>query len=219
MKLLGTIFILLVALEAALANDRSETGIVHTMENYQMVLDYASGSQGHIGFLCEPEICELTRSIYPGDEVLITLGALDGKTKLLNIRKCTPDDMECLRVAEEEIEQTKRANEASVIRETVQLECQNRMENSLRGDSRNISENWFNRIFLYEKYTVEYYEMLNDPASRQCVKEIGDAQFDAFIDACEKHGCGDNIGGGCYHIAGYTSFEAAKMYAVKKCRN
>ena len=92
------------------------------------------------------------------------------------------------------------------------------MEKELKKDNRFSSENWFGRIFLYEQYQDEYFQMLNDPKSRECVKSISDEQFDVFIEICQKHGCGDNVGGGCYHIGGYRSFDATQMHAVKQCR-
>ena len=92
------------------------------------------------------------------------------------------------------------------------------MEKELKKDNRFSSENWFGRIFLYEQYQDEYFQMLNDPKSRECVKSISDEQFDVFIEICQKHGCGDNVGGGCYHIGGYRGFDATQMHAVKQCR-
>jgi len=219
MKPLAIIYILILSLEVALANERIETGIVEKMDENLMVINHPSGSQGHIGFLCDPEICKLTRNIFPGDKILITLGAVDRKTKLLNIRKCISEDVECRRAAEEEIEQTKKKNEASRVREKEHRECRKKMDDELKSDIRNIPEKLPELTFDYNKFTDDYREILNNPVSRQCVLNIKDAQYDAFIEACEEHGCGDSIGGGCYHIAGYTRFEAAEIYAVEQCRN
>ena len=189
------------------------------MENNRIVLDYVTGYRGHIGFSCEPEICKLTRSINLGDDVLLILGAVDGKNILKNIRKCVQNDADCKGVAAEDVKKKESDKKASDKRAIEQLACRVRMDDSLEKDSRYISENWIDKIFFNKNYREEYYQLRDDPISGQCIAEIEDAQFDAFIEACEKHGCGDNIGGGCYHIAGYTTFDAAIKYAVKQCRN
>ena len=218
MKFLIKLFILCFAFYLAVANGKDRTGTIESVERNRIVLKFASGGTTHIGFLCEPEVCKSMDNFKIGDEVLATFDAVEGKNRLLDIRLCIQDDTECQKVAEEEEKRRELHKSASEKSFKNTLECQVRMEKELKKDIRFPSENWFGRFFLYDQYQDEYLQMLKDPKSRECVKSVSEAQFDVFIEICQKHGCGDNVGGGCYHIGGYRSFDATQMHAVKQCR-
>lgn len=218
MNILIKLFILFFAFYLSMAHGKDRTGTIESIERNRIVLKYAYGGTTHIGFLCEPEVCKLTEKFKIGDEVLAIFGAVDGKNKLLDIRLCAQDDAECEEVAEEGKKESELQRIASVEAYKNQMECEKQMEKEIKKDVRISSDSLLDPLFNSDKHRDDYYQMLNDPESSECVKEISGSEFDVFIEICQKHGCGDNIGGGCYHIAGYRDFTATFKQAVKQCR-
>ena len=63
---------------------------------------------------------------------------------------------------------------------------------------------------------VELYNSQSEP-SRTCAEAVIRKHQNAVLEACEIEGCGENIGGGCAHIAGYSSSASTIEIAIEKC--
>lgn len=172
-----------------------------------------------IGFTCEPEVCESTKEFEVGDEVLVTLGAVNHKNKLLKIQLCLKIEKVCVSVLDED-KQRRKQQDINDFKFSVQkMQCRSRMMADLKNDSRYKTENWIARILSLDRDIVdEYYEMLENPDIKECLEKIIEAHTNAFIESCIKHGCGYRIGGGCYHIVNNTKKGAAVKYAINQCQ-
>lgn len=53
---------------------------------------------------------------------------------------------------------------------------------------------------------------------RMCADKITNNYQSAVYHACKQHHCGDNVDGGCDHIAGFALSDAAIKRAVQKCK-
>ena len=101
--LLVTLFF---SLDSIALEKRYQTGIVREISESRIELDLSpEGFYSYIGFICEPEICITTREINIGDEVLLILSSFNKLNNLLSIRRCLPDDIECKKVKELNIEE------------------------------------------------------------------------------------------------------------------
>jgi len=52
---------------------------------------------------------------------------------------------------------------------------------------------------------------------RACGPELFRQHEAAFLEACKLHHCGDDVGGGCEHMAGYALNASAIEMVIKKC--
>ena len=95
------LFALFLSLDSIALEKRYRTGIVREISESRIELELSpEGLYSHIGFICEPEICITTREINIGDEVLLSLSSFNKLNKLLSIRRCLLDDVECKKVKE-----------------------------------------------------------------------------------------------------------------------
>jgi len=55
------------------------------------------------------------------------------------------------------------------------------------------------------------------PEQRECGSHVIDQHMDAVFEQCKAHQCGRNIGGGCAHIAGYSTNTSLLSAATDRC--
>jgi hypothetical protein len=93
--------------------------------------------------------------------------------------------------------------------------CDAAVLNSLADDTRFLGE---------EDYPAEESDRLHERyealfgKQQQCVEDALSLHQAAVFDACERHGCGDEIAGGCHHIAGYAVSDRAIDRAMATCK-
>ena len=94
------------------------------------------------------------------------------------------------------------------------LACDNRMTASLITDPRFVP----NREFEDgegEAIGRRYNAMT--PEQRECGSDVIDKHMDAVFEQCKIHRCGQNIGGGCDHVANYSMTTSLLNTAIQKC--
>jgi len=169
-----------------------------------------------MGFMCEPKICKITNKFKVGDEVLLTLGSVDNKNKLLSIRKCFVNDVKCNEVKEIEIQEKTERKRQSDIGLEKRMQCRAKMDKDLINQNSYFPDNEkksSNSVVIREKYN----SMNKQPEHKECLSSFVKSYQDAMLETCLKHGCGQNIGGGCYHIVGYSITTSVLEAATDQC--
>ena len=204
----------------AIASEESfEMGIVQQISESRIELEMQhTGSYSHIGFFCEPEICMTTQKIKIGDKVLLTLAAIDRRNKLLSIRKCTINDVQCDKVREISIKEHVKRKQASELAFKKIRQCRDRMDQDLMNDNRYV----FKKEHEYSdekasQIREKYKSMYAKPNYKQCLYGFVKTHEKALLETCLKHDCGQGIGGGCYHIAGNAISINVLEAAMVKC--
>jgi hypothetical protein len=199
------------------SDERFGTGFIQEISESRIELDLRhTGMYSYIGFLCEPETCKTTNNYSVGDEVLLTLGSVDNKNKLLSIRKCLTSDPQCNKVKELDIkEEAERKRQSEIFFEKHRA-CRAKMNTDIANKNSYFPDNEImskNSNAILEKYN----SMSKQPEYKECLSGFVKSYQDAVLEACLKHGCGQNIGGGCYHIVGYSITTSVLEKAIEQC--
>ena len=212
-----SILIIFISTNGIASEERFRTGFIQEISESHIELDMQhTGAYSHIGFLCEPEVCKSTNNFKVGDEVLLTLGSMDNKNKLLSIRKCVPSDIKCNEVKKIDTqEEAKRKIESDLWLES-QRQCRSKMDKDLANKNSYFPTNKIkdgNSDQILDKYNSPNKQ----PEYKECLKSFVKSYQDAVLETCLKHECGNNIGGGCYHIVGYSITTSVLEAAIEKC--
>jgi hypothetical protein len=194
---------------------RGHTGVISKVSRRNIVLDESL----HIGFVGDESVLRKLEELKPGDRVLALFGTAprpDGPgriNKLLSIRLCADQDAECDAVhAQEEAEDQARSKEsADFIAEHER--CIAAMRQTLEKDPRHVSAH--EPDIHRPEVTARLNALTGD--RKACAQQVRRAHVAAVDEACELHHCGDRIGGGCAHIAGYSLNSHLIEVAVEKC--
>lgn len=210
-----TISLAVISLLGCASNDRFATGVVRDISKDSIELDSPSGMISSIGFSCEPKVCDSTKNISVGNEVILRLGSENRKNKLLSIRKCHSDDKECLKTGKKEIQAHNELEEASEKFMREHNQCRENMVKDLASNVQYIpvSQSDKNSKVILEKYN----KLVKDPNVKVCLEKVVHDHQSSVYNSCIKHGCGKNIGGGCSHITGYSLSNSVFKIAVEKC--
>lgn len=207
----------------AKANEQNTTGVIQEISKNHIELALPTEISGNInilsiGFTCEPNIYDSIEKFSVGDEVLITLGAVNRKNKLLLIKKCQQEDKSCQQA---KVSQGKREKEQEKLyQQSIKEEkkCQNSMEKDLSNDIRYIySKSIHSTINKGEDIISKYNAFSKNPTSKKCLEEVISLHQKALYESCIKYGCDNTIGGGCAHIVGYSVTTKVISVALKKC--
>lgn len=176
-----------------------------------------------IGFVGDPAALAGLDGLKVGDEVRAVFGSTprpggSGRiNKLLSIRRCEKNDAQC--AADRKAQDAKDAEAAKVIArsQTEMAQCRSRMEYTLLGDARYVSQN----AKMSEIRSQETLRQVNalTGTREECVTTVMRDHQKAVLEACELHRCGDRVGGGCSHIAGYSLSEAVFERALLVCKD
>ena len=90
--------------------------------------------------------------------------------------------------------------------------CRNSMQTTLSSDTRYISDG---SVPVSRNYLATYNALTG--TARTCASKLLKEHETSVLEACLLHHCGDNIGGGCWHIAGYATNSSAIQNAIDKC--
>jgi hypothetical protein len=211
------ILAIFISTHASASEERYRTGFVQKISKNNIELELRhTDMYTYIGFLCEPEICKTTHKIKIGDEVLLTLGSISNKNKLLSIRKCLINDADCHRVQKIDIQDESERKRLSKISFEKHKLCRAKMNKDLVNQNSYFPGNETlpnNSDAIRDKYN----SMNKQPVNKNCLNSFVKSYEDALLEACLKHKCGEDIGGGCYHIVGYSTTTSLLAAAIEKC--
>lgn len=200
-------------------NVRVHVGIVVEVSRSEIHLDQKDVSL-FVGFFGDEDVLQQLDHLDVGDEVRAVFGT--GKpagesrsiNKLLEIRRCTPNDQQCADDRNAEEAQHAADEVAHAARAKKRDECFDAMEETLSSDPRFVPS-----TISDESQSDAFLDQMNALAGEQrsCAHKIIRSHQAAVHDACERHHCGDGIGGGCDHIAGYAISDDAIRKAVLTC--
>lgn len=180
------------------------------------------GSTIIIGFFGEAKVLDGLAKLRVGDEVrtVFGTGTPPGETrpinKLLQIRRCAKDDREC--AADRKAEEAQEAidDKARAISLEQHAQCRRSMVETLLKDPRYVPSADSGRT-VSDSLLGQVNSFTGQ--QRACADNIMRNHQAAVLDACELHHCGDNIGGGCSHIAGYSLSDDVIKRAVLVCKD
>ena len=74
------------------------------MTDSTISLDYPYGGSVTIGYTCVPKLCESAHALSIGDSIVLQMGTVGGRQKILYIGKCNENARKCDVVAKEGLE-------------------------------------------------------------------------------------------------------------------
>jgi len=220
-KLAGTIVVLL-GLAAGAADDKERAHVGELLaKSHGRVELRMDDTQMHIGFVADEAALAQLDTLKVGDQVRLVFGSVPkaghfyGINKLLRARRCGPVDAQC--TADQIVQRAERAesdrkSELAIAR---QAQCRQSMDLTLRGDKRYIAA--APQPATDATVTWEKLRALKGTQKR-CANAVLDHHRQAFVDACQHHQCGEDVAGGCDHVARWVSMDAAAERAYQLCR-
>ncbi len=201
----------------ASAADKVYVGKVLEVSNTSLVLEEPAGDW-HIGFGAKNPALRALRKIKVGQDVRAVFGAMSGPeggeiNELLTIRACLPRERECTRDRARMAREPAASEKLSALSAKARKSCFDAMNVTLAGDARYVPKTGAPQ----EKDAFARSNALQGE-ERACAENFFKQHTDAYLEACQRHHCGDNTGGGCYHFAGYALNGAVAEKAVALCR-
>ena len=218
-----TYLLLFVALSAVASDENQDVYVGEVLEVSQDGIELDQGySTISIGFFGEPAVLAHLDKVKVGDKVRTVFGSgippggQRSINKLLEIRLCLKEDAACdadRKAGEAQDAIEKKARAAS---EKRQAECREAMHETLLEDPRYAQSSEVNRSDSDK--LLSQVNSFKGP-QKVCSNRVMHDHSAAVYDACKLHHCGDNIGGGCAHIAGYALSDAAIERAILVCKD
>ncbi len=216
MKWGTVVLLLLMSLPlSATEGDRVYVGKTLDISKSRIELAMADGTTS-IGFVGDATALLSLNSIKVGNEVRAVFGVATGPSgrkinKLLSIRVCTDTDKECAADRGRQAERAEEEVKRSALAQQEHALCLQAMHVTLAKDSRYISD-----AGAVSTDAVAKYNALSGN-NRVCATKVTKQHLTAFFEACELHHCGDSVGGGCHHLAGYAVTGSTLERALEKC--
>ncbi len=215
MKIVIGLLLLLLSLD--LRADSVHVGRVAAVSKSNIQLD-RDGAVSYIGFVGDASALRSLKRIKVGNEVRAVFGTARDKAsghainKLISIRTCLPHDPEC--EADRKKEAMLDAVQEKASDEYVKSidACLQKVALTLEHDPRYVPED---KLVQVRTGDSRYRAM--SAAARTCVDRKLREHVAAYLEACELHHCGDNVGGGCDHFAGYSVTTSANEKALEQC--
>lgn len=216
--------LLLLGLVAGASDDEARVyvGEVRAISHDNLELS-RSGSLTMIGFVGDPAVLAGLDGLKVGEEVRAVFGSTprpagSGRiNKLLSIRRCDKRDAQCAADGSVQDAMGAEAAKARAVSEEKMAQCDLEMEKTLLKDTR------------YAPHTTKIPEIQWQADLRQvnaltgkrqeCANAIMKDHQKAVLEACQLHHCGDQIGGGCWHIAGRSLSDAVIERAFAVCKD
>lgn len=217
LKSIGAMLFALAMFSPAWAEEiEAQVGKVLKVSRDQLELDQ-SGATMIIGFVSSNEARAALATIEVGDEVRAEFGATrDGSgrsiNKLLSIRRCLPGDPQCAADRTRQAEEREASERRHAASELKRKDCAAAMNKSLAADRRYLQ----NMPVSSEKETLARFDGLAGK-QRSCASTLLRRHSDAVLAACRLRHCGDEIAGGCSHIAGYAVGAGTLEMAMSRC--
>lgn len=174
-----------------------------------------------IGFVGDPAVLAELDGLKVGEEVRAVFGVTrpggSGRNRLLSIRRCERNDAQCVADGRAQDAKDAETERAHALSKAEMAQCDLKMKQTLRKDAR------------YAPQATDIPEIQSQANLRQvnalkgkrkeCATTVMNDHQRAVLEACELHHCGDQIGGGCSHIAGYSLSNAAIERAFAVCKD
>jgi hypothetical protein len=216
---IATVSIMLAACFCAEASaaDKVYVGKLSEVSNTSLVLEAPTGDL-HIGFGAKNPALRDLHNIEVGQEVRAVFGAMRGPeggkiNELLTIRACLPRERECTRDRARMARESEAREDRSALSAKALKRCFDAMNVTLAVDAR-----YAPKTGAPEKKDAFAQSNALQGEERACAQDVFKQHTDAYLEACQRHHCGDNIGGGCYHFAGYALNAGVAEKAVALCR-
>ena len=161
------------------------------------------GSWGQIPFTADERAVAELAKIEIGQEVRVVLGSVPGMKdwNLVSIRPCRPGEEECRQIRSKNQAWLARSLRESAASDRRDSACRRAMDRSLRKDFPGATGLSARRLQQPER--LQAINALSDEP-RACFDRFAKRYESAYLRTCELHHCGDNVGGGCHHLAGYA---------------
>lgn len=174
-----------------------------------------NGATRIIGFVGEPAALAGLERLKAGDEIRAVFGTAkpSGVNKLLSIRRCVKDDEQCAADGRKLDAADAEMSKAFALLQAEAAHCRRKMEATLVNDPRYASPT----APAQSQERLQQVNALTGKA-KECARTLMNDHRTAVFDACELHHCGDQVGGGCSHIAGYSLSDAAVERAWVICK-
>ena len=209
---------------ALAATENYKTGFVDKISESN--IDLRFWPYGHVDYSltdsnCAPEACLALQRIQVGDEVLLTLGAAEGKTQLLSIRKCLADDAVCKSISVAQIQKkASKLLQKSDFYSEEGKSCIAQMSQELENGQHYFHFDEDITRSDFEKYQIKlkkYFKLTAPPHPNACLHDFIRAEENVSIAACEKFQCGKYDRHGCYGIGRLTLSTPFLDAAFKHC--
>jgi hypothetical protein len=213
-----TAIVLLAAVLPLRAADENQTFVGEVVEVSKGHIELDQGrSTVSIGFALDTNAVSALESIKVGHEVRAVFGAMHNSdsqliNKLISIRICALEDKECAADRARQDKEGKELDQRLAASNLTHERCRQAMRVTLANDQRYVPEGVLPES---ERIRAKYNALAGE--RRSCASEVLRQHASAVFEACELHQCGDNVGGGCSHIVGYATTNAAIEKAVEKC--
>jgi hypothetical protein len=216
-----SLFLLALATVAVANEERVYVGTITEISQDDIDLDQGYSLMS-IGFFGEPEAISRLSKLKVGDEVRAVFGSgippSGGRpiNKLLDIRRCVKNDKQCAADRKAGEAQDAIEEKARAASEEKYAACRRAMHETLLKDPRYVPS-----LDASRASSKNLLDQVNSFTGqrRVCADKIMNDHQAAVFDACVVHHCGDNIGGGCAHIAGYALTDDAIERAALVCKD
>ena len=198
----------------------TRVGTLLEVTEKRIVFPYGDGGSTSIGFACIPSACTELKRVNVGDEVEAIFGAtlVNGHdsfiNNLLSVRLCSLNQQKC--IEGRETQRIKEQKHERILEEARQKDnlCFDTMQRTLANDPRYVPQSKLDAADD-QKLTDRYNALVKE--KRICLESVIESHERAVFESCTLHKCGDNVGGGCWHISGYSVHSAVLAKAVEKC--
>lgn len=176
-----------------------------------------------IGFVGDPAALAGLDGLRVGEEVRAVFGSTprpagSGRiNKLLSIRQCKESDAQC--AADGKVQDAKAAEAAKASARSMarMAQCRAEMNQTLLKDARYAPQTTKMPAIQSQAKLLQVNTLTGKP--QECATAVIRDHQKAVLEACELHHCGDQVGGGCWHIAGRSLSDAAIERAFDVCKD
>lgn len=211
---------LLAAAAAAGADERVYVGKIVEVSPGRIAIG-RKNAVVYIGFYGEAKALERLADVRVGDEVRAVFGtgtpqgATETINKLVDIRRCAGNDRQCAADGRAEDARDAMEERARAVGPRQDSRCSRALDEAFLKDPRYVAPVEVDGA-LAEAMRLELNSFVGP--RRDCAHAILAGHQAAVFDTCVAQGCGERIGGGCGHLAGYAVTDAAIRHAVLECR-
>lgn len=194
--------------------EKFEVGTIRDRSDKAVVLDFLDSSWT-AAFECDPPACAAVQALPLGREISLQLAwelADDDRfrRRLLQARLCTPQDAACNTSRQQQTAELNRLHQELNAEKEKFLACDARMSADMAalgfGDANTASER-------HAAAPAKPGE-LDSQDMQDCMRRLDERFADLAFQSCTRHGCGDGVGGGCWHIT--PDFVSMRSFSI--CR-
>jgi hypothetical protein len=195
--------------------DKAQLGTLKSHTATELELEFLGAWQPMI-HKCTPAACEELARLPTGTEVELrfswSLADNDRITyQLSHARACQPRDPACTALRAQQTEEHRRWHEWSSALDAAARVCDTRMAADMAAIGFAASQPISSADGVVREDEISRF---NTPEMRSCIDAMIKHYEPVVLDSCHRHGCGNNVGGGCMHVA--ANFQSSRAAAI--CR-